>query len=349
MTESNRETILIVDDEPINTEVLKTILSPEYEILTAVNGQEGLDVAKSAQPDIILLDIIMPGISGYEAAAKLKEMPETMKIPIIFVTALSGEKYEEKGLSLGAVDYITKPFGHAVVRARVRTHMQNLRQMREIERLCMIDALTGIPNRRSFDIRMEMEWAHTIREKNPLSLLMLDIDDFKAYNDVYGHPQGDVLLKTMGNIFKNFIKRTADMTARLGGEEFAVLLPNTGLEAAVAMAEQLRAIVEETRVLTPDGKKTRITVSIGVASATPAPEDVASDLIARSDACLYAAKRYGKNMVFFEGRQCVEKKPVKAKSERTLRGQVSPDLQPQPSRPRRSRLQSRSGSDTQKA
>ena len=294
-------TILVVDDDSSSLEILNAVLSSEYEILTATSGQEALETAKNRKPDLIILDIIMPDISGFEVMARLKEMPESRNIPIIFITALTGEKYEEKGLLLGAADYITKPFMPAVVRARVHIQEQNIRQMRAIELLSMIDALTEVSNRRSFDIQLTISWAHALREKRPLSLLMLDVDDFKRYNDTYGHLMGDEMLKAVARICKDTIKRAGDVVARFGGEEFAVLLPNTELESALVMAENMRARMEQTHVRTTDGEKTSVTVSIGAASITPGPGNCPAELIAKADACLYAAKKSGKNKVMSEG------------------------------------------------
>jgi diguanylate cyclase (GGDEF)-like protein len=201
---------------------------------------------------------------------------------------------------MGAVDYITKPFRNVVVRARVNTQMQNLMQKREIELLSMMDALTNIPNRRSFDIRLEMEWVHAIREKLPLSMLMMDVDKFKGYNDTYGHPQGDALLKAIASVIGTVSKRAADLPARVGGEEFALLLPNTDLAGALATAERIRADVEATVVATVDGKPTSSTISIGAASMIPKPDDRKEDFLAKVDSFLYKAKETGRNKVYFE-------------------------------------------------
>jgi diguanylate cyclase (GGDEF)-like protein len=302
MSAENKPSILIVDDEPSNLKVLNQILSSEYDVLTVQNGQEALEVAAAERPDLILLDIIMPDMSGFDVLIKLKELQDTIKIPIIFITGLTSEDDEEKGLLLGAADYIRKPFRNVIVRARIKTQMQNLMQRKEIELLSMIDALTNIPNRRSFDIRLDMEWSHAIREKLPISMLMMDVDKFKIYNDTYGHPQGDALLKAVAGVFRASAKRAGDMAARLGGEEFAVLLPNTQLEGALATAEQIRLGVEATVVKTVDGKPTSATISIGVESMIPGNNDHREDFVARADACLYAAKKSGRNRVYFEGK-----------------------------------------------
>jgi diguanylate cyclase (GGDEF)-like protein len=291
---------LAVDDEKANLLVLNHILA-EYTIVTAASGTEALERVAADSPDLILLDIIMPGIDGFEVLKRLKEIEETAAIPVIIITGLSGDDDEEKGLLLGAVDYITKPFKNHIVQARVRTHIQIVRQMRTIEQLGLIDPLTGIANRRSFDDRFALEWRRTHREHKPLSFMMMDVDKFKVYNDTYGHPQGDALLKELAKIFASAAKRAADLACRLGGEEFGVLLPETDLDAAVKAAEKIRLSVEALRVPAKDGGITQATISIGVVSMIPDDSMKAADFIARADKRLYAAKAGGRNRVCSAG------------------------------------------------
>jgi len=297
-----KDRVLVVDDEKTNLTVLNHILSPDYTVFTAKSGSIGLRRAVDDKLDLILLDIIMPDINGFELLLRLKQDHETRDIPVIIITGLSAEGDEEKGLLLGAVDYITKPFKNAIVRARIRTHLQVLRQMRMIERLGMIDTLTNIPNRRSFDDRMEMEWRRAVRNKTEISLLMLDVDKFKVYNDTYGHPQGDVLLKTVAGIFAAAVRRPADIAARVGGEEFCVLLPDTHIDAALKIAETIRAAVEKERVPAGDaGVLTSATVSIGAACFKPTEGDSAAEFVEEADKRLYAAKNSGRNRVVGPG------------------------------------------------
>jgi diguanylate cyclase (GGDEF)-like protein len=288
-----------VDDEKLNLAVLHRILSPEYTIFTAKSGKDALELAVQNTPDLILLDVIMPDMNGFDVLAKLKENPATREIPVIFITGLQSEENEEKGFLLGAVDYITKPFSNAIVRARVRTHMEIVRQFRVIERLGLVDPLTNIANRRAFDERLAVEWKRAIREKKPLSFLMMDVDKFKTYNDTYGHPQGDVLLRAVAKTFAAAARRPFDMAARLGGEEFGVLLPGASLENALEIAEKIRSDVEATGVPAKDGKiMTSATISIGVVSAAPRSDDGVKDFIAKADAYLYSAKNTGRNKIF---------------------------------------------------
>jgi diguanylate cyclase (GGDEF)-like protein len=195
------------------------------------------------------------------------------------------------------VDYITKPFKNALVTARVRTHIQIIHQMRMIERLGLVDPLTDIPNRRCFDDRIGVEWRRAIREQRPVAFMMMDVDKFKAYNDTYGHPQGDTLLKTIARIFTAAARRPGDMAARLGGEEFGVLLPDTGLEGALEIAEDIRSRVQAARIPTADGKITTVTISIGVVSQVPSVDAALEAFIAQADGYLYTAKKTGRNQV----------------------------------------------------
>jgi diguanylate cyclase (GGDEF)-like protein len=282
----------------LNIMMLTRILSADYVLLTATSGEAALSLALKQIPDLILLDVIMPGMDGFEVLTELKRNPETMNIPVIFITGADNEEDEERGFLLGAVDYITKPFKNVIVKVRVNTHMKIVSQLRMNERLGMIDPLTGIHNRRSFDHSFEAEWGRAVREKTPISFLMLDIDHFKKYNDAFGHLQGDELLKAAAAIFVAVVKRPTDLAARLGGEEFGILLPGAGPQGALAVAEEVRKAVEALQVPTIDGKQqTTATVSIGVASISPVHSDSPTELLSRADDCLYAAKESGRNKV----------------------------------------------------
>jgi len=293
--------VLIVDDDPASLRDLNQILSDDYDIVMAKSGREALELSVSEKPDLILLDVVMDDMSGYDVLGRLQEKQETAYTPVIFITGLVSAEDEEKGLILGAADYITKPFRNVVVKARVKTQISNLRQHREIERLSMTDALTGIPNRRGFDLRMAVEWAHAIREKTPISLLMVDLDNLKEYNDTYNHLQGDEVLKIVARTLSSAVKRAQDLAARIGGDEFAVLLPNTDLQSAAEIADMLRAEIENTRIYTNAGAETGMTVSIGAACVCPVPDDDPSGLMETADARLYTAKNGGRNRVYAGG------------------------------------------------
>jgi diguanylate cyclase (GGDEF)-like protein len=295
---ASKFSILIVDDETANLAVLNTILHSEYAISTAKSGEAGIKLAMEKKPDLILLDIMMPGMDGFEALARLKEDPDTRKIPVIFITGLASDSDEAKGFAMGAVDYVRKPFNQELVKARVRTHIEIVGQVRASERLGLTDPLTGIPNRRHFDERVAMEWRRAIREQTSISFFMMDIDKFKTYNDTYGHPQGDALLKGVAKLFTEKVKRPGDLPARLGGEEFGILLPNTKLDAALVIAENIRAGVEGLRIPTADGSMdTKTTISIGVASMIPTKDDKIENFLSQADKNLYKAKDGGRNRI----------------------------------------------------
>jgi diguanylate cyclase (GGDEF)-like protein len=292
---SDKKKILVVDDEKMNIIALAHFLKPQYEVIVAVDGASALEAAEKHIPDIILLDIIMPDMNGFDVLIKLKDSTITMNIPVIFLTGLSNAGDEEKGLSLGAVDYIIKPFNQSVVRARIKTHLKMVDYIHTIEKLCMLDALTGLPNRRGFDTSMNVEWGRAYREKKTLGLIMLDIDKFKMYNDTYGHPQGDILLQAVAEVINKTLNRPADFASRWGGEEFMILLPDTGLEGTVIIAEQIRINIQNTIVPYADGTKTSATVSLGADSIIPDDGDSSAFFIAEVDKLLYAAKKNGRN------------------------------------------------------
>ena len=293
-----RSTVLLIDVDAHDFSTLNAILSPDYNILSTQSGDEGLAVAAENRPELILLDIRAPSMDGFEILKALKNTPETQEIPAIVITDHDNEADEEKSFNLGAVDYFAKPFRNVIVKVRVRTQLQIINQIRTIEHLGWIDPLTNIPNRRRFDDRMSLEWRRGLREKKPITFFMLDVDKFKGYNDTYGHLQGDMLLKALANIINSTARRPADLAARLGGEEFGLLLPCTPIEPALDIAEGIRSEVEAFKLTTEDGKtETRTTVSIGVASTVPANGIAAEDLIRKADEYLYQAKASGRNRV----------------------------------------------------
>jgi len=289
--------ILIVDDEKANIIALSHILSPTYDIFTSRNGQDAIEIAIEFLPSMILLDILMPGMDGYSVIEELKSNDATRDIPVIFISGLDNAEDEKRGLSLGAADYISKPFNSAIVELRVLNQIKIVNQIRLINKLSITDQLTGMPNRRSFDNQVEREWFRSAREKVPLSMMMLDVDDFKSYNDTYGHQQGDVALQSVATTMTKTLKRHADFAARWGGEEFAILLPNTETAGAVQIAEQIRNNIEQTPIPLLSGEITRVSVSIGLHTTTPTRDCLPCELILKVDKALYAAKETGKNKV----------------------------------------------------
>ena len=297
MTES-RQRILMVDDIAANIKILSAILKHEYDILVATNGSDALEIALVEQPDVILLDVMMPDMDGYEVCSRLKADPRTHDIPVIFISAMNEVEDEARGLEVGGLDYITKPINPAIVKARVRIHLELKRQRDILQRISMIDGLTGIANRRRFDEALEREWRRCHRSDSPLSLILVDVDFFKNYNDHYGHLAGDECLKKVAAAMADQNRRAADIVARFGGEEFACLLPDTGADAAHAMAVRLGEAVAALAI--PHARSDaagHVTISLGVATLIPGEGDVASSLIDQADRGLYHAKQNGRNRV----------------------------------------------------
>jgi diguanylate cyclase (GGDEF)-like protein len=290
--------ILVVDDELLNIEVMSGTLEDLGEVLFATNGAEAIDLCLREKPDIIILDIMMPEMDGFEVCRRLKQMPETSSIPIIFATAMTDNTDEAKGFEIGAVDYISKPIVAPVVVARVKNHLQ-LKQYRDhLENIAFIDGLTGIPNRRSFDQHIRAEWQRGVRSASELSLLLIDIDHFKQYNDTYGHQAGDACLAVVAKALSSSVHRPGDLVARYGGEEFVCILPATNIEGASAIGTTLREAVNYLKIPHKSSSVcNHVTISIGGASIMPDQSSDIGDLIGAADAMLYKAKSEGRDRV----------------------------------------------------
>jgi len=299
MNQQDKNSVLIVDDEKLNIIALTHILHKEYSVHAVIDSREAVEVAEEDMPDVILLDVLMPEMDGYAVIAALKKSEKARDIPVIFITGLDSIDSEEKGLALGAADYITRPFSPAIVKLRIRNQIKILNQFRIIERISMFDQLTNLPNRRSFEGRLHAEWGRALREQAPISIFMIDVDKFKNYNDVHGHQQGDVALQSVSEIFCQTLKRPGDFVARWGGEEFIALLANTNLVGALEVAERVRRSVECMEIPGPCSLTTKITVSIGVNTRTQGDSGTFDTLIAGADAALYDAKRKGRNRVCY--------------------------------------------------
>jgi diguanylate cyclase (GGDEF)-like protein len=243
-----------------------------------------------------LLDINMPGMDGYEVCRRLKASPATQNIPVIFISANTQEEDERLGLELGAVDYLTKPFRLPIVRARVRTHVALKQKTDALEKLSSLDGLTGIANRLRFDEHLDYEWRQGLRMLKPLSLIMVDIDFFKNYNDNYGHGSGDECLRKVAATLASFAQRPRDMVARYGGEEFVALLPETPFTDAQLLAERMRMGIELMNIphaFSPVAD--RVTISMGLATASPTHRFRSKFLLEAADQALYQAKKETRN------------------------------------------------------
>ena len=291
-------TILIVDDAPENIKVLGGALTQDYKILIARDGETALKLARTEPVDMVLLDIVMPDIDGYEVCRRLKGDEMTRELPVIFITTLDATEDETTGLELGAVDYITKPFRLPIVKARVKTHMELKAKNDLLLRLANVDGLTGVPNRRCFDVTLEKEWRRAQRTRSPLSLVLMDIDCFKNYNDGYGHVAGDFCLRTVAQAVAESAARGGDLVARYGGEEFAMILPATDGEGAREVARKVLEAIRDLGLEHAHSSAAEIvTMSIGVATAWPTQGVEPGTLIEAADQSLYQAKESGRNRV----------------------------------------------------
>lgn len=330
--DTSHAAILIVDDHLDNVSLLSLLLSDlGYSVREATSGEMALKEVQAANPELILLDVRMPNLNGYEVCKRIKENPKTCSIPIIFLSALNDPDEKVHAFAVGGADYVTKPFQAEEVLMRVRHQImivrqqqqllhqrqqlalqnrqlhQEIRQRRQVEaqlkqanlelqRIANTDSLTQVANRRCFDETLERECRRLRREKQPLSLLLCDIDYFKNYNDLYGHPAGDACLYRVAQVISNCVKRPADVVARYGGEEFAIILPNTAREGAVAIAKAIQAAMQSSEIPHIGSPvANHITLSIGIACSKPMLSCSCQELIAAADTALYQAKETGRN------------------------------------------------------
>ncbi len=326
-TPAYKSSILIVDDKPENLRLLSAILSEKgYKVRRVLNGQIALTACQTSPPDLVLLDINMPGMNGYEVCKKLKASEQTGDIPVIFISAMDDVWDKVEAFSVGGVDYITKPFQIEEVLVRVENQLtiqrlhaqlkaQNARLQQEIcdrlrveaelqqanqelKRLASLDGLTRIANRRHFDERLQLEWRRLFREKSSLSLILCDIDEFKNYNDTYGHLAGDYCLRQVASAISEAVKRSGDLVARYGGEEFAVILPNTTADGAACVAEDIKQELHNLKIPHPRSCVSEyVTLSLGLSSTVPTLKNPPDALIAVADTALYEAKQQGKNRI----------------------------------------------------
>lgn len=291
-----QKTILVVDDNISVIKMLSSILQSQGDIIFATTGEAGIKLAKERKPNLILLDIEMPGISGYEVCRFLKRDPETSETPVIFVTAHTSMEKEIEALEAGAVDFITKPMNPLVVQARVKTHLKLQEYNENIRKIAERDGLTGLYNRRYFDEMMDKEIQRHRRQQNFLTLAIIDVDHFKAYNDTYGHQAGDSCLKRIASSIRDSAQRAGEISARYGGEEFAVILPNVDDDNALKYGSWLCNKINELEL--PHKKSPtsdHVTISIGLCAVIPDGDFDKDKFISLADQALYEAKDKGRN------------------------------------------------------
>jgi len=311
--------ILVVDDSPTIRAALKGLLERMgHTVVEANDGKEALQMYRQDRPGLVLIDVVMPVMDGYESAQHMRETSADEWVPIIFLSSKEADQDLDRAIEAGGDDYLVKPVSFVVLNAKIRA-LQRLESMRtkqlemsrdlasanrELEKLSRQDGLTGIANRRYFDSYLVTEVRRAAREKTPVSLILSDVDHFKAFNDCYGHQAGDDCLRRVAAALSSAGRRPADLAARYGGEEFAIVLPGTVLEGAVDVAQAVSRVIDGLAI--PHARSAvdqTVTLSQGVVSLIPEKESASEDLIQRADQALYMAKQQGRNRyVVFGGK-----------------------------------------------
>ena len=291
------EKILIVDDSLVQSSQLKSILEDEYDITVAQRPEDGLRWASEGGFSLILLDVVMPGMDGFTLLKKLQEEIITQNVPVILITSLSNVANEQRGLILGAVDYITKPFKPLIVKARVNTHIRLYQYRKLAEQQSMTDQLTGVANRRRYEQYSETKWSEAIRLHVPLSICMFDIDHFKMYNDTFGHPAGDKVIAAVAQTASSHLKRSTDFLARYGGEEFVALSLGEPAEQMFQHLMKIRQAIEGLHIPHNPSVSEWVTVSVGGVTVIPEKGQDYGFYLKIADAMLYDAKKNGRNRV----------------------------------------------------
>jgi diguanylate cyclase (GGDEF)-like protein len=287
--------VLVVDDQKLSLIVLEKRLSQHFLVSTASSGEEALEQCKTQTPDLILLDISMEGINGIETCRQFKTNTATKNIPVIFVTSL--ENAESQCWDAGAVDFITKPVNPDTLYQRVRVHLTIKLQHDLLVKQVFLDGLTNVFNRRYFDAHFDKVELSALREKLDYGLLLIDIDYFKQFNDIYGHLQGDNILSLVAETITNCLHRPTDFVARYGGEEFAVVLPNTSEAGALYVAEKIKNSINALCIPHEFSEHQFLTISIGGATLKPYTKD--KNTVEIADKELYKSKAQGRNKINF--------------------------------------------------
>ncbi|NPD14128.1 diguanylate cyclase [Xinfangfangia sp. D13-10-4-6] len=292
-------TVLVIDDDRLNRVALAELLQSDHRVLLARDGASGLATLEREQVQLVLLDVSMPGMDGYEVLRKIRENDATRNLPVIFITGMSDAADEERGLLLGAADFVRKPIRPAVVRARVMTHLRLAQQRNEMQALAALDSLTGIANRRSFDEALDHAIHHAARAGLGLSLGFFDVDHFKQFNDRYGHSAGDEALRCVATRLQSFARRTGDIAARYGGEEFVILLPEC--ENLETVMKKICYSIAEARIPHESSSTAEwLTVSGGGVVLRKVTPGSAKSALELADRLLYRAKANGRDRVIVD-------------------------------------------------
>ena len=299
--ENDKRDILIIDDDDISLHILEHVLTDIFtNVTTTTYGEKALELIEENHYDLVICDLNLPDIHGFEICKNIKENPKTLNIPIIFITASRDFEDEVKGLNIGASDFIHKPFIPSVVNYRVDLHINLHKKIEMLDKLVRIDDLTGIYNRREYNNKIEMEINRAQRTQTPLALLMIDIDYFKLYNDTYGHGLGDKCLIKIAKTINNIGLRKSDLFARYGGEEFVIVLPNTNLDGAILVANRVMKSINDLKEPHKSSKVSEyVTLSVGIASIIPQKETSVVEFESLADKELYKAKENGRNQISY--------------------------------------------------
>lgn len=297
------EKILIVDDSLLQATRLKEIIADEYDVTIAQTAEDGLRRASNESFSLILLDVVMPEMDGFTLLKTLQEEIITQNVPVILITSLSDVENEQRGLILGAVDYITKPYIPLIVRARVDTHTKLYRYRRKIEEQSMTDQLTGVANRRRYNLYSLTRWREAVRLQVPFSICMFDIDHFKIYNDTFGHPAGDKVIAAIAKTVSAHLKRSTDFVARYGGEEFVVISMGDPSKKIFEHLQKIRQAIEDLHIPHNPTVSEWVTVSVGGVTVIPKRESSYEVYLKTADTMLYDAKKHGRNKVVWADEQ----------------------------------------------
>ncbi|MEA5576298.1 PleD family two-component system response regulator, partial [Anabaena sp. UHCC 0451] len=302
--EKNQSLVLIVNDEPFNRQEMRLALEDDgYQVAEAKNGAEAINVFRQLRPDLVLIDALMPYMDGFECCHQLLSVDSNKHTPVFMITVLEDQQSIDYAFQVGVEDYLIKPIHWPILRQRVRRSIERsqLQQKlavdnQQLQQLVNIDALTKVANRRRFDEYLSLAWQCQIRDQQPISFILCDVDFFKSYNDSYGHLLGDRCLYEIAQAMQNVVQRPADLVARYGGDEFAIVLTNTNQEGAAYLAEKICFAVRSLAIPHENSQvSSHVTLSVGLSTLIPQPNSSCEEIIAAADLVMYQAKLSGRD------------------------------------------------------